>query len=233
MEDTHVYEALSNNTHFFGIFDGHGGAEVAEMCRDNFPKVIKQGLRDNASDPAVTIYNSFMLVDNLAAHMERVNATGSTAVICLIYGSTVWFANAGDSMTMVAFDDGRVEMMSQEHKVENEKERIREAGGVVTYGDGCARIFGTLNVSRSIGDHFMKKFVIATPFIRSISRDLYKIKYILMASDGIWDVFTATELYNALNNNSEMDIRDRLLQIIELAKQKGSTDNITITYCEL
>jgi serine/threonine protein phosphatase PrpC len=230
MEDTNVSETLGNS-HFFGIFDGHGGAEVAEMCKANFPQVIKQGLRENASDPSVVIFHSFMLIDRIAAHMESVSAMGSTAAICLMTPTTVWFANAGDSMSMVMFEDGRVEMMSQEHKVENEKERIQAAGGVVTYGDGCARIYGTLNVSRAIGDHFMKQYVIATPFIRSISRKIKEIKYILMASDGIWDVFNAMQLAEELEGVTEVEAR--LLHIIELAKQRGSTDNITITYCAL
>jgi len=35
MEDAHIANLdISPNIHIFGIFDGHGGAEVAKFCKD-------------------------------------------------------------------------------------------------------------------------------------------------------------------------------------------------------
>lgn len=45
MEDAHICESidLPNKTQgsLFGVFDGHGGKEVAIYAKDNFAKVLK------------------------------------------------------------------------------------------------------------------------------------------------------------------------------------------------
>lgn len=42
MEDSHIAEInLDNETCVFGVFDGHGGAEVALFVKENFVKELK------------------------------------------------------------------------------------------------------------------------------------------------------------------------------------------------
>ncbi len=37
MEDAHINRTgLPNNVNIFGVFDGHGGSEVAHYCEKNF-----------------------------------------------------------------------------------------------------------------------------------------------------------------------------------------------------
>jgi serine/threonine protein phosphatase PrpC len=106
-------------------------------------------------------------------------------------------------------------------------------GATITNHDGMLRLFGSLNLARSVGDHHLKKYVTCSPFIQRIH--ISNIKYIVMASDGIWDVMNAEEIHNELVatiGNGTDAIRNVLNKIIHIAKQKGSTDNITITYVE-
>ena len=43
MEDSHIAATnLPGNVHVFGVFDGHGGAEVAKFVKDNFVKELIQ-----------------------------------------------------------------------------------------------------------------------------------------------------------------------------------------------
>lgn len=42
MEDAHIAELnLGDDTYLFGVFDGHGGAEVALFVKDNFTNTLK------------------------------------------------------------------------------------------------------------------------------------------------------------------------------------------------
>jgi serine/threonine protein phosphatase PrpC len=235
MEDTYTVDnvGLKKTIKFLGVFDGHGGSVVSEMLKKSFSSIFTQSLLRFNGDIAVALRNSFSLVDQLA-DLNNSPTTGSTAAISLIDKDKVWFANAGDSMSMVIYNDGTSEMMSFEHKVGNESEikRMERSGGVITYDDGVARIFRTLNVSRSIGDHYMKTYVISDPFIKVIKRN--KVKYIVIASDGIWDVYNnltlTTDIEDCLLNNSKEDM---LKEIVNRAYNKGSMDNITLMITEL
>ena len=232
MEDKNCKVLIGKDMMFFGIFDGHGGAAVAEICAANFPQIMMQGLQMSSSaDFACILHSTFYILDQLVAKVENVFHVGSTVVVTILTPNAIWFANAGDSMAMVCYMDGRVELVSEEHKVEKEKDRIKAEGGVITYDDGCARIYQTLNVSRAIGDHFMKKHVNCQPFVRSISRNFDKVKYVVMASDGIWDVMGPSDIHQIIisHNNTNKAIE----QIVDIAKYKGSTDNITITYIDV
>lgn len=227
MEDRHCNVQIGKDTRCIGIFDGHGGSSVAEICESTFPLVIRQGIEIH-HEIGRALTNSFQIVDEIVGKYNM-PYVGSTAVIALVTSTAVWFANAGDSMAMVVYTSGESEMMSFEHKVENEKERIQSEGGRITYDDGCARIEQTLNVSRSIGDYHMKKHVICKPYVRSISKEFKKIKYVLMASDGVWDVFTKDKLSALMANH--LNVEQALDLIVTLSCNIGS-DNVTVTYID-
>jgi len=240
MEDRSVVSKLGDDKTLYAVFDGHGGDSIAELCKVNCADVLKQCLLTTPHDVSIAIRECFDILDQLAEKTNQVT-TGCTAVLCLVAQDRLWFANAGDSMTMVCFKNGQTELVSFEHKVEMEKERIRDAGALVTYWDGTARINGMLNVARGIGDFALKKYVPSTPFIRSINRKISDFEYILIASDGIWDVYTVESLHNdfqnfirdnSRDNDRKVAIQMALTEIIRSAAMKGSTDNITIVYVD-
>lgn len=118
---------------------------------------------------------------------------GSTAITCLIKNNRLYCANAGDSR-MIASINGKVEVLSDDHKPNNEKEhkRICDAGGFVE----CNRVNGNLALSRALGDFMFKRnlnkipeeqIVTAYPDVaeREITEDW---EFAVLACDGIWDV---------------------------------------------
>lgn len=225
-EDRFCDVQVSKTLRVTGVFDGHGGSQVADICRDNFPAVIRHCL-EYQHDMGVAIKQAFQIVDVLA-QTANVPFVGSTAVIAITTPTAVWIANAGDSMAAVVYKDNFAEMLSVEHKVENpvEKERIVQLGGAITYDDGCARVNGTLNVSRSLGDFHMKRYVIAEPYVRSISRNLQKVKYLVLASDGVWDVFDMRTLQNVIDGKNG-DMEAAADAVLNIANSYGH-DNATI-----
>jgi protein phosphatase 2C len=69
----------------------------------------------------------------------------------------------------------------------DELERIQAAGGRVIYWDG-ARVFGVLAMSRAIGDSYLKPFVVSDPEVRVVERNDGEDEFLILASDGLWDV---------------------------------------------
>jgi serine/threonine protein phosphatase PrpC len=242
MEDRYAVGTFGKNktNTLYAVFDGHGGSDVAEMCKQNVIHVLNQCM-SLSLDMSTCLRNTFHILDNLAKSMDT-NDIGSTAVVCVLTPDRLWFANAGDSMAMICYKEGHSEMMSLEHKVENEKKRIEASGGMVTYWDGTARVNGILNVSRSIGDHTLKNHVISDPFIRSINTHNLKYEFIIVASDGIWDVFDVNTLTaefkrllvikNEMYDDKKKAVSEVLVDIISLARGRNSFDNITILYID-
>jgi serine/threonine protein phosphatase PrpC len=239
MEDTYVVDKSTKHVIIAGVFDGHGGDVVAKMVANEFSAMMKRAVKE-FPEVSVAFHSVFSKLDEKAgktcpSHM------GTTASVCCLLGKRIWFANCGDALGMVKLKgkDSPI-MVTQDHKVENEASRIRALGGFVTYDDGCARINRQLNVARSIGDHHLKPFVIPTPFITSLNFD--QVEYVLLATDGLWDVYNkdslAKEIANlkSISNDIKLGYRETMdiisRSLVEEALKKGSTDNITLIYAE-
>lgn len=93
---------------------------------------------EEAKAPTERSEESFML-----------DSKGCTANVVLIKGSEIYCSNAGDSRCVIA-SDGNAEQLSEDHKPDNDIERLRiiKAGSEIVDG----RVDGNLNLSRSLGD---------------------------------------------------------------------------------
>uniref|UniRef100_A0A0N5AL13 PPM-type phosphatase domain-containing protein n=1 Tax=Syphacia muris TaxID=451379 RepID=A0A0N5AL13_9BILA len=70
-----------------------------------------------------------------------------------------------------------------------ERRRIENAGGFIKF-DGVDRVQGILSVSRAFGDTALKRLCVltATPDVVRIDLAEINFRFILVASDGFWDV---------------------------------------------
>lgn len=124
---------------------------------------------------------------------------GSTAITLLIKNNQLFCANAGDSRA-IACINGKLEVLSLDHKPNNEIEykRICDGGGWVEYN----RVNGNLALSRALGDFLFKrnesknaKEQIVTAYPDVEVRDLSEeYEFIVLACDGIWDVLSNQEV---------------------------------------
>lgn len=131
---------------------------------------------------------------------------GSTAVTVLLQNDCIWTANLGDSRAVLCRDGESVDI-TEDHKPnsDSEKERIEALGGNVKWfgylgpdrqpvpGMGAYRINGNLAVSRAFGDRLETPFVSDEPDICCFTRDQEADRFIIIASDGLWDVMTGKE----------------------------------------
>ena len=135
----------------------------------------------------------------------------------------IFSSNIGDSSSYMVDENNDVKAISEEHTCSNPNEdmRICSSGGRILYG----RVMGELIVTRAFGDHKLKKFGVSSePF--TFSKVLTNSnKWIIMASDGIWDTINRYDLIcNTKNVNSSEEMNKYL---VKLAKTRGSKDNIS------
>ena len=87
------------------------------------------------------------------------------------------------------------------------------------------KVFGSLSVTRTIGDFdFKNAGVVAMP---SISRENIcdKSKFVILASDGLWDVITKDD---AFEMSKGIDNAKRFCEmLVNDAIEKGSGDNVS------
>ncbi|CAN4095555.1 unnamed protein product [Withania somnifera] len=256
-------------THFFGVYDGHGGSQVANYCRDRIHAVLAEVLETsmmNLNDESIrrncqehwnrAFTNCFLKVDTEIGgdtNHEPVapETVGSTAVVAIVCSSHVIVANCGDSRAVLC--RGKEPMaLSVDHKPnrEDEYKRIEEAGGKVIQWNGH-RVFGVLAMSRSIGDKYLKPWIIPDPEVTFIPRTKDD-ECLILASDGLWDVMTNEEVcdmarkrilmwhkkYGATLPVERGEGIDPAAQaaaecLSNRALQKGSKDNITVIVVDL
>lgn len=105
--------------------------------------------------------------------------------------------NVGDSRFQIGYADNSFHA-TRDHKPGDpiERERIEKAGGKVVTTDSVDRVNGILAVARSIGDKYLKEFVTCDPDYYEF--DLTDASYILLACDGLFDVFSSQEVNDIL-----------------------------------
>eukprot|EP00934_Nitzschia_sp_Nitz4_P004775 Nitzschia sp. Nitz4//scaffold76_size158648//92544//93956//NITZ4_002554-RA/size158648-snap-gene-0.295-mRNA-1//1//CDS//3329557869//4765//frame0 len=161
--------------------------------------------------------------------------SGTTACCVLVTPDLVLCANAGDSRSILYKQaegiGNTVYPLSFDHKPDNAEEelRIRKAGGCVTAG----RVDGSLAMSRVLGDFSFKHWptkVSPIPEFRWYARDLEADKYLVVASDGIWDVRSNYECYQSLEiifSEGESNMGLVCEEILDLCLWLDSKDNMT------
>ena len=235
MEDFHsIIPNLSLNPliSYFAIFDGHNGDKPALYCMNNFHNIILQNLKINNFDIEKSLINSYEKIDNEISKENYNEESGTTSTTLLIYEklNEKYFAcaNVGDSQCYLIKKNSVIKI-SKDHKCNDKSEvdRIKKCGGMVFNG----RVFGTLMLTRSIGDREMKDYgVCSTPFV-NIIKIMDNFKYIIIASDGIWDVIDDDELYNISKLNLNCDEMSK--KIIDLSLEKNSMDNLSCIVIKL
>ena len=254
---THQSEQYGEEESFLlGIFDGHGeeGHAVAEYVSRELPRLLAAKL-----DARMCCQNDEWIIQQLNQTFVEVNEEappsamrgGCTASVTLRIGSKVYFANAGDSRTiLVSAEKEEAEILYETRRdkanLPDEKARIEALGGKIhipPQNPNLSRVivYSTaarppepigLAMSRSIGDWEWKSVgVTAEPIVDVVDLTGKEDTFVLSASDGLWDLrrkeFFAKRFAKALREG------DNLLQssvdIIQLVSpNKGYRDDISL-----
>ncbi|EZA50918.1 hypothetical protein DMN91_012806 [Ooceraea biroi] len=204
MEDSHVHIlSLPSDpgAAFFAVYDGHGGAAMAQHAGKHLHEYITKRSEYKAGDIVEGIQQGFLELDKAMQTnvVLRDEHAGTTVIALLIKDNILYSANAGDSRA-VASISGMTVPLSRDHKptLKDERKRIEAAGGFVEY----KRVNGNLALSRALGDFIFKRndrkspqeqIVTAFPEVQEFSIT-EEWEFVVLACDGIWDVMTNEEV---------------------------------------
>ncbi|CAJ1975589.1 unnamed protein product [Sphenostylis stenocarpa] len=248
MEDTHIcigdlankfnYNALSGDAvSFYGVFDGHGGKSAAQFVRDNLPRVIVEDVNFPLELEKV-VKRSFLETDAAflkSSSEEPSLSSGTTALTAIIFGRSLLVANVGDCRAVLS-RHGRAIEMSKDHRPNcaNERTRVESLGGFIDDG----YLNGQLGVTRAIGDWHLEGMkemserggpLSAEPELKLMTLTK-EDEFLLIASDGIWDVFSSQNAVDFARRRLQEHNDEKLCckEIVQEAMKRASTDNLTV-----
>lgn len=222
-EDAYSIDIINKKYLYIGLFDGHGGDRVSVKLKNELKEILEKNLENDDNIPDA-IYKSLYTIENDI----KEEYCGSTALILIRNNLTedVYIANIGDCRAILE-NSGKYVKITEDHNpyLLRELERILQNGGqIIQDSNGLHRVMGTLALTRAIGDNYIKKYITWEP-------DIYTLKLnnnnniIVIASDGLWDVFKNQEVIDIILKSNKKEI---LQDLVNMARQRGSTDNITI-----
>ncbi|XP_057427028.1 probable protein phosphatase 2C 38 [Lotus japonicus] len=236
---------------FIGVYDGHGGAEASQFVSDNLFFNLKrlagehQGISEKVISKAFSATEAgfLSLVKKQWLSKPHIASTGTCCLVGIICNGMLYVANSGDSRVVL----GRVEratretsavQLSTEHNVNQETIRDELQSKhpydpqIVVMRHNVWRVKGLIQVSRSIGDAYLKKaefnreplpskYRLAETFFKPIlssepSISSHKLhpddQFLIFASDGLWEHLSNQEAVNIVTNNSPNGIARRLVK---------------------
>lgn len=230
-----INETYPNSFYFFAVYDGHGnnGKEASNTASDHMQTYLEK--KKGVIKLFKTDDERYRFINKMFASTEKrlktcgvdLRMSGTTCASVFLQDKTLYIANVGDSRVVLARinDKDRIAIeLSREHKPNDplEKKRILERGGKIEKiiikkkPSGPFRVWANeegpgIAMSRSLGDFLGKKIgIIHTPEIQHL--DLTPDdKFIIIASDGIWDVMSSTEVVAFLIKCQNKDLAAQLL----------------------
>ncbi len=215
-----------HNLSLFCVFDGHGGDFVAKYLKENFASILHNSIKLNYTLNFHSILNStFESVDKNLEKFDITQNCGSTATIVVMDNNIIYCANVGDSKCFY-IDKKNAVQMSEDHNCKNEKEvELLKSKGAIIFRQ---RVYGSLSLTRSFGDMDFKQYgVTAIPYITKIYADKNNVKYIVIASDGIWDAVNDKDLFKISKKLKGGTSEEFCNNLVNYAVEKGSNDNIS------
>ncbi|KAK7270170.1 hypothetical protein RIF29_23120 [Crotalaria pallida] len=246
---------------FVGVYDGHGGPETSRFINDHLFHHLKRFTSEQQSMSADVIRKAFQATEegfmSLVARQwsmkPQIAAVGSCCLVAVICNGTLYVANAGDSRAVLgrvvkATGEVLAMQLSTEHNasIESVRQELQslhpDDSNIVVLKHNVWRVKGIIQVSRSIGDVYLKKaefnreplyakFRVREPFKRPLlssepSITVHQLQphdqFIILASDGLWEHVSNQEAVDIVQNNPRSGSARRLVKVAlqEAAKKR-------------
>ncbi|XP_074570051.1 putative protein phosphatase 2C 60 [Curcuma longa] len=246
---------------FVGVYDGHGGPETSRYVNDHLFQNLKRFGTEQQSMSTDVIRKAYQsteegfisLVTKQWPVKPQIAAVGSCCLVGVICGSTLYIANVGDSRVVLgrgvkATGEVLAMQLSAEHNVAIESVRQElhsmhpDDKQIVVLKHNVWRVKGLIQISRSIGDVYLKKaefnceplhvkFRLREPFKKPILSAEPSIsvqplqpqdQFLIFASDGLWEHLSNQEAVDIVQNNPRNGSARRLIKaaLQEAAKKR-------------
>uniref|UniRef100_A0A6P3ZFG4 protein-serine/threonine phosphatase n=1 Tax=Ziziphus jujuba TaxID=326968 RepID=A0A6P3ZFG4_ZIZJJ len=251
---------------FVGIYDGHGGPEASRFINEHLFENIKtihgaEFSSENQAMSADVINKAFLATEEEFLSLVKkqwlikplLASVGSCCLVGIICSGLLYIANAGDSRVVLGRLEKEVKQvkavqLSYEHNasMESVREELHSLHPndpqIVVLKHKVWRVKGLIQVSRSIGDAYLKqaefnkepllaKFRLPEPFQKPILKaeptisvqKLYpEDQFLIFASDGLWEHLSNQEAVDIVQSCPRNGIARKLVKsaLREAAKKR-------------
>ncbi|CAK7337780.1 unnamed protein product [Dovyalis caffra] len=239
---------------YVGVYDGHGGPEASRFLTHHLFPFLHKFATEQGGLSADAIRKAFDATEEEFLHFVKQSWTarpqmasvGSCCLVGAISNDVLYVANLGDSRVVLGrkVSEGNensavvAERLTTDHNVGVEEVRKEvealhpDDAHIVVYTHGVWRIKGIIQVSRSIGDVYLKKpefnrnphfhqFGFPVPLTRPVmtaepSILTRKLKpqdlFLIFASDGLWEQMSDETAVDIVLRNPRLGIAKRLVR---------------------
>ncbi|WVZ55371.1 hypothetical protein U9M48_006040 [Paspalum notatum var. saurae] len=246
---------------FVGVYDGHGGPETSRFINDHLFNQLRKFATEHKCMSVDVIRKAFQateegflsLVSKEWSLKPQIAAVGSCCLVGVICAGTLYVANLGDSRAVLgrlvkATGEVLAMQLSSEHNACHEEVRQELQSShpddpqIVVLKHNVWRVKGLIQISRSIGDVYLKrpeynreplhsKFRLRETFQRPILSSEPQItehriqpndQFVIFASDGLWEHLSNQEAVDLVQNSPHNGIARRLVKVAmqEAAKKR-------------
>eukprot|EP00250_Pteridium_aquilinum_P007653 c17323_g1_i1 orf=278-1396(-) len=245
---------------FVGVYDGHGGHEAARFIKDNLYPQLMRCVVETGGMSAEALERAFnatergfeSLVTEAWPTNPQLATVGSCCLVGVICNGKIYIANLGDSRAVLGSVYKTTEavthiQLTSEHNagVEDVRQELKslhpEDSSIVVLRHGIWRVKGIIQVSRSIGDVYLKNqefnrepllarfrvpalpqpVLTAEPAILVHDLEPYD-RFLIFASDGLWEHLSNQEAVEIVNTHPHRGVARRLVKaaLKEAAKKR-------------
>ncbi|GAB2259924.1 hypothetical protein Droror1_Dr00010779 [Drosera rotundifolia] len=266
-DQAQVYSSTAAGVTFVGVYDGHGGPHASKFISHCLFSFIHQyaaeqgGLSTDVMRRAIkaTEEDFLKFVKKAQFTDPEVALSGSCCLVGAISDGMLYIANVGDSRAVLGrrVGDGGIfclpsavaQRLTSDHNVgiEAVRKEVRalhpDDVNIVVHTRGFWRIKGIIQVSRAIGDIYLKrpefsdlyqKFGSSVPLKRAVisaepSISMRKLDpddlFVIFASDGLWEHLSDEAAVEIVYRNPRFGIAKRLIRVAidEAARKRGMT----------
>lgn len=255
---------------FIGVYDGHGGFDASRFINARLFHYFHRFCTEQKNVSADIIREAFVatekeflrLVQDSWPRTPKLASVGSCCLVGVIVGNVLHVANLGDSRAVLGSyldleeDEVVAERLTSDHNVaveEVRKEVIElhpDESDIVVRVRGVWRIKGIIQVSRSIGDVYLKKpeycndpvlkqfispvsplqkaVVTAEPCVYTRKLTPHDL-FLIFASDGFWEQLSDDDAVKIVFKSPRQGIAKRLVK----AALEAAAKKMEISYKEL
>lgn len=246
---------------FVGVYDGHGGPETSRYVNDHLFQNLKRFTTEQNAMSMDVIRKAYHATEegflSIVAKQWTVKpqlaAVGTCCLVAVVCNGTLYIANAGDSRavlgrTVKATGEVIGIQLSVEHNasIDSVRQELHslhpDDPQIVVLKHNVWRVKGLIQISRSIGDVYLKKaefnreplyakFRLRDPIKRPIltadpAISMHEIQptdqFLILASDGLWEHLSNQDAVDIVQNNPRNGSAKRLVKtaLQEAAKKR-------------
>lgn len=246
---------------FVGVYDGHGGPETSRFICDHLFQHLKRFATEHKSMSVEVIRKAYQATEEgflgVVAKQWPINpqiaSVGSCCLVGVICGGSLYIANLGDSRAVLgrvvrATGEVLAIQLSPEHNVAIESVRQEmqslhpDDPKIVVLKHNVWRVKGLIQISRSIGDVYLKKaeFNKEPLYAKFRLRETFKSpilssdpsisvhelqehdQFLIFASDGLWEHLSNQDAVDIVQNHPHSGSARKLIKaaMLEAAKKR-------------